>query len=145
MPSAGLGGFEPHLRQLWILVRFGVAGAINTAVGLSIIEGLDLVFHVEPHLANAVGYAVGIAIGFVLNRGFVFKSDGHIGRTGAKYLIAVAIGFLANQAVLTAVQPLYGPAALGRFAAQLTGMATYTLLLFALCKGWVFRNAKAAA
>jgi putative flippase GtrA len=140
MPS----GFEPHLRQIWILIRFGLAGAVNTVLGLSIIEGLDLGFHVDPHLANAAGYAAGIAVGFVLNRGFVFKSDGHVGRTGARYLIAVALAFVANQAVLAAALPLYGASPLGRLGAQLTGMATYTLLLFALCKGWVFRSAKPA-
>jgi putative flippase GtrA len=144
MPSAGLGGLDPHLRQVWILVRFGLAGLVNTAVGFSIIAALDLGLHVAPHLANAAGYAVGVAIGFVLNRGFVFKSDGHIGRTGVKYLVAVAVAFVANQAVLAGVLPVYGASALGRLGAQLTGMATYTLLLFALCKGWVFRSAKTA-
>ena len=135
------GGLAPHLDHVWTLVRFGMVGALNTGVGLAVIMALDLVFHLDPHIANAGGYAVGVAIGFVLNRGFVFKSDGHIGHTGAKYLVAVAIAFIANQTVLAAALHLYSTMALGRFAAQLTAMATYTLLMFALCRAWVFKTA----
>lgn len=139
MPS--LGGLAPHLQHVWTLTRFGLAGVVNTAVGLSVIAGLDLGLHLDPHLANAGGYAVGIAIGFLLNRGFVFKSDGHLGRTGAKYLGAIAAAFLLNQLVLALAQQLYGSMALGRLAAQLTAMTSYTLLLFVLCRLWVFRSA----
>jgi putative flippase GtrA len=138
MPKFGAVG--PHLQHVWTLTRFGLAGLANTALGLSIIAGLDIGLNVEPHLANAAGYAAGIALGFVLNRGFVFKDDGHIGRTGARYLAAVAVAFVANQTVLFAVGHVYGEAPLARLAAQLTAMATYTLLLFALCKAWVFRG-----
>lgn len=142
MPS--LGGLEPHLQQLWILVRFGFAGLINTAVGFSLIAFLDLGLHLDPHLANAAGYAVGIAISFLLNRGFVFKNDGHIGRTGARYLAAVALAFIANQTVLAAAQPVLGHMPIGRLGAQFCGMATYTLLLFGLCRSWVFRPSERA-
>lgn len=138
MPKFGAVG--PHLQHLWTLVRFGLAGAVNTAVGLTVIAGLDLGFGVEPHLANAAGYAAGIGLGFVLHRGFVFKDDGHIGRTGAKYLAAVAVAFVANQTVLFAARQVYSDMALGRLAAQLTAMATYTLTLYALCRSWVFRR-----
>lgn len=140
MPS--FGALEPHLHHLWTLIRFGLVGLLNTAVGLAVIMGLDLGLHVAPHLANAGGYAVGIGIGFALNRGFVFRNDGHIGRTGAKYLAAVAVAFIANQTVLAAALHVYGAMTFARFAAQLTAMASYTLLLFALCRAWVFGAAR---
>jgi putative flippase GtrA len=124
---------------VWTATRFAVAGLVNTGIGLSVIAALDLGLHVAPALANAAGYGVGIAIGFALNRGFVFKHDGHIGRTGGRYLAAVAVAFVVNQAVLFACGHLYSHMALGRLAAQVTAMASYTLLLFALCKAWVFR------
>ncbi len=133
------GGLAPHLDHVWTLVRFGMVGALNTGVGLAVIMGLDLGLHVDSHLANAGGYAVGVVIGFMLNRGFVFKNDGHIGHTGAKYLVAVGGAFLVNQAVLAGALHLYSAMALGRFAAQVTAMASYTLLMFGLCRMWVFR------
>jgi putative flippase GtrA len=137
------GGVGPHLQSLWTLVRFGMVGLVNTAVGLAVILGLEFGAHIEPHLAAIGGYAVGIAIGFVLNRRFVFRSDGHLGHTGVKYLIAVAICLAANQAVLTAALHLARPTVTGHLIAQVTGMVAYTLLLFAICRGWVFRNAAA--
>jgi putative flippase GtrA len=134
------GGVGPHLQHLWTLIRFGMVGALNTAVGLAVILGLEFGLHVELHLAALGGYAVGIVIGFVLNRGFVFRSDGHIGHTGVKYLIGVAIALAANQTVLTAALHLFRGGAWGHVAAQVTGMVTYTLLLFAICRAWVFQQ-----
>ena len=135
------GGVGPHLQNLWTLVRFGMVGALNTGVGLAVILGLEFGLHAEPHLAAMGGYAVGIVIGFGLNRRFVFRSDGHLGRTGVRYLAAVAVCLAANQTVLTAALHLFKDGALGHLAAQLTGMVTYTLLLFAICRAWVFRSA----
>ena len=129
-----------------LLARFGLAGLVNTAIGLSVIAALDLGLHVDPHIANAVGYAGGLATGYVLNRMFVFRSRGDVGVTGLKYLAAVAVAFTVNQGVLAVVGPLFGAAPLGRLAAQVTAMASYTLLTFLLCRLWVFRApAKAPA
>jgi putative flippase GtrA len=128
------------LRSFILLVsRFGLAGLVNTGIGLSVIAALDLGLHVDPHIANAVGYAGGVATGYVLNRLFVFKSREDVSSTGFKYLAAVAAAFLVNQGVLALAGPLFGPAPLGRLAAQVTAMASYTLLTFVLCRLWVFR------
>lgn len=123
-----------------LLARFGLAGLVNTALGLSVIAALDLGLHVDPHIANAVGYAAGLASGYALNRIFVFKSRDDFGSTGLKYLVAVAIAFALNQAVLAIAGPLFGPAPLARLAAQVTAMVSYTVLTFVLCRVWVFRS-----
>src|SRR4051812_15695300 len=125
--------------------RFGLAGLVNTAIGLSVIAALDLGLKVDPHIANAVGYAGGLTSGYLLNRMFVFRCREDISLTGTKYLAAVGVAFVANQAVLAATRPLYGDGTLGHLAAQLTGMATYTLLTFALCRLWVFKPQPKAA
>jgi putative flippase GtrA len=138
-----VGGPASHVDHLWTLTRFALVGAANTAVGLAVIAGLDLGLGVDPHLANAGGYVVGVAVGFALNRGFVFRSDGHLGRTGARYLAAVVMAFAANQLVLAGALHLYSGMALGRLAAQATAMASYTALLFGLCRLWVFRSGPA--
>ncbi len=79
----------------------------------------------------------------MLNRLFVFRSRDDVGSTGLKYLIAVGIAFLVNQAVLTVAGPLFGPQPLARLAAQITAMASYTALTFVLCRVWVFRPTSA--
>jgi putative flippase GtrA len=128
-------------RLLALLARFGLAGLVNTAIGLSVIAALDLGLHVDPHIANAIGYAGGLATGYALNRLFVFRSRDDVARTGMKYLVAVGAAFAVNQGVLAAVGPTFGAQPLGRLAAQVTAMACYTLLTFVLCRLWVFRAA----
>lgn len=55
-------------------LRYGVAGVFNTLVGFSIILALDLGLGLAPHLANAIGYAIGVCVSFVLSKVFVFKA-----------------------------------------------------------------------
>ncbi|HTI67770.1 MAG TPA: GtrA family protein [Caulobacteraceae bacterium] len=125
--------------MLALLARFGLAGLVNTGIGLSVIAALDLGLHVDPHIANAVGYATGLATGYVLNRRFVFRSGDPFGWTGLKYLVVVGVAFAVNQGVLALVGPAFGPQPMGRLAAQIAAMASYTLLTFVLCRLWVFK------
>jgi putative flippase GtrA len=119
--------------------RFGAAGLVSTVVGFAVIAALDPGLHVAPAAANAVGYLVGVPLGFVLNRGFVFRHGGALGPAGLKYLAAVAIAFGLNQLVLRGAGQLFGPGAVPHLAAQLAGMAAYTLTTFLLARYWVFR------
>ncbi len=121
--------------------RFGLAGVVSTAVGFAVIAFLDTGLHVTPALANAAGYLVGVPVGFALNRGYVFRHGGALGAAGLKYLAAVAIAFGLNQLVLRGAGQLLGPGAAPHLAAQLAGMATYTLTTFLLARYWVFRAA----
>jgi putative flippase GtrA len=127
-------------REAGVLTRFGLAGLVNTAVGLAVILGLELGLGVERHLANALGYAVGFLVGYQLHRGFVFK--GHDGQRGLKvrYAAALAIAFAVNQGVLTLGALAAPPDDLGRTLAQLGGLASYTGTQFLLMRLWVFRS-----
>jgi putative flippase GtrA len=121
--------------------RFGLAGLVSTMVGFAVIAVLDAGLHVAPPLANAAGYLVGVPVGFLLNRGYVFRHGGAIGAAGLKYVAAVVVAFGLNQLVLRLAGQVLGPAALAHLAAQLAGMATYTLTTFLLGRYWVFRPA----
>ena len=55
-------------------LRYGLAGVINTLVGFSIIVALDVGLRLSAHLANAIGYAVGICVSFALSKLFVFRA-----------------------------------------------------------------------
>ena len=120
--------------------RFGVAGVVTTLAGFAVIAGLDVGLHAAPALANAAGYAVGVPLGFVLNRSFVFRHDGAVARTALKYGAAIALGFSLNQLVLRLAGAALGPGALQHLAAQLAAMATYTGANFLTFRSWVFRR-----
>lgn len=130
---------------LALVSRFGLAGLVNTGLGFAVIAGLDVGLHLDPHLANAAGYAVGVLTSFALNRWFVFRSSGHLHSTAPRYLAAVAAAFVANQAVLSSATAVLGHGAPQRLAAQLAGMVTYTGLVFVLCRLWVFQSFSKAA
>jgi putative flippase GtrA len=128
-----------------LLARFGLAGLANTAVGFAVIAGLDLGLHVQPQIANAAGYVVGIGMGFALNRRFVFASTGKARGEFVRYLGVVAVAFLANQGVLLAAHRVLGDSLGEHLLAQFSGMATYTVLTFVLSRYFVFSRASSAS
>ena len=126
-----------------LVARFGLAGLASTVAGFAVIAALDTGFHVAPPLANLAGYLVGLPLGFALNRSFVFRHEGAASRTAGKYLVAVAGAFCLNQLILRLAGGFLGPGVMPHLAAQLAGMATYTLTTFLAARYWVFRGADA--
>jgi putative flippase GtrA len=130
--------------RAFLLGRFGIAGLVNTGVGFAVIVVLDPGLHTPPALANALGYGAGMGVGFLLNRGFVFRSRTGLAASGARYALAALSAFVLNQAVLRTAGLMLGGGALAHIAAQVAAMAAYTAALFMLCRLWVFRPLPAA-
>jgi putative flippase GtrA len=145
----GMSVIDTILSDAWPLVRrlalYGAAGVINTIVGYGVIFTLDVVLKVDPHIANAAGYAVGVVCAFLLNRFLVFRSSESAARTGPKFLAAALLSFGLNQLVLTGALSILGHAPVAHAVSQLLGMASYTVATFLLCQLWVFRPAAARA
>lgn len=120
--------------------RYGLAGVINTLVGLTLILALDVGLGVDPHIANAVGYAVGVCVSFALSRLFVFKARRPARSAPLRYAAAVAVAFTLNQGVLTLVRLVLPPGTLFDVAAQGAAVASYTATLFLLSHFWVFAH-----
>jgi putative flippase GtrA len=118
------------------IAKFLAGGAVNTAIGgggaILALQWIGL----GPHLANAGGYALGVPCGYLLNRLFVFESRDPAGARAAHYLGAVAVAFLANQLVLSVLTAF--SASGSHTLAQLAALATYTVILFLLCRFWIF-------
>lgn len=129
---------------LGLLSRFGLTGLVNTGIGFAVIAVLDLGLGIDPRLANAAGYGVGMTVSFALNRVFVFRHAGAVRKTGPKYLVAVAAAFFLNQAVLMLASRTLGDSAVAHAAAQITAMGSYTAALFLLSYLWVFRPQRGA-
>jgi putative flippase GtrA len=123
-----------------LISRFALAGVANTALGLLVIAALDLGLGVNPHLANAAGYAAGLALSFQLNRRFVFRATASLRETGPRFVVAALCAFALNQIVLVAAQHLLGASDPARAIAQLFAVATYTVTLFLICRFWAFET-----
>lgn len=121
-------------------LRYGVAGVFNTLVGFSIIVALDVGLHVDPHLANAIGYAVGICVSFALSKLFVFKARRTARSAPLRYVAAVAGAFALNQGVLTLARLVLPEGPLWSVAAQGAAAVSYTAALFLLSHFWVFAH-----
>ncbi len=120
------------------LQRYLGVGAINTMVGFAVIFLLTW-RGASPWVANASGYAVGLAVGFVLSRVLVFGGGGGgLGKEGLRYGMAFALAFLVNLGVL---KLSLGWLDLSPLAAQLLAAATYTGAMYILSRYFVFTAA----
>lgn len=116
------------------IIRFGLVGVLNTSITIASIVLLTwLGMHAVP--ANAIGFALGLANSFYLNRQFTFA--GAKNSSVLPFLVSFSIAYLANLlVVLVAVQivPSYP------LVSQAAGMLTYNVLFFLLMKVWVFAS-----
>jgi putative flippase GtrA len=124
-----------------LATRYVAAGALNSVAGLVVVFALDLA-GVAPALANACGFAVGLAISFFLHRR-LFGAERNWPET-VRYVTAVALAFIGNQAVLHFALTLSAGKPLSSLVSQAAGIATYSLILFCLSRYWVFRRPAAA-
>lgn len=115
------------------LTRYLGVGLINAAVGLSVIYAA--LYAGAPVLAaNVMGYGVGLAVSFWLNRRWTFKVQAQQWRGQMlAFVLAFAAAYAANlAAVMLALKVV------DAYSAQLAGMAAYTALFYLLSKRCVF-------
>lgn len=123
------------------LARFILVGLVNTAFGYAIFWlGLHFLGLSAP-LANALSYAISLCLSFVLTRRFVFRGAAAAPASAAawRFIVAFAVAFGINQAVLWLLLALGWRAEI----AQLGAMVSYTVVFFMLNKFFVFRRATA--
>lgn len=116
-------------------MRFGAVGIVNTAIGLTAIYTLMFFFGAGPALANVVGYAIGLAVSFALNRVWTFNSTQPVARVLPKYLLTAAACYLLN---LGAVVTCTAYLSANPYLAQLVGVGLYTVCMFLGCRWFVF-------
>jgi putative flippase GtrA len=128
------------MSELWLASRFIAAGLVNTTVGIGVILALDVGLGLRPAIANAVGYAIGICIAWVMHRRFVFRTTETGWKVKARYLATVTLAFALNQVVLAGVGHVTGGAPEARIVAQVLAVVTYSAVQFILMRTWVFRT-----
>jgi len=121
--------------------RFTAVGMANTAVGLAVVFAVMYLLEAGPIVANAVGYAVGWGVSFLLHRSWTFGSALPIAAGLPKYLMVVLVSYLLNLGTVlwAASSPLVNP-----YVAQVLGMGVYTVAAFAGCRWFVFHQPRAA-
>lgn len=120
-------------------VRFGVVGASNTVLTLVAYELLTRV-GVQAAAASGLGFAVGAANGYVLNRSWTFHAQGGAA-TLARYLVVQGLGALLSAAGVGLVT---SDLSLRRLAAECVVLPAVTLLTYTLARTVVFSSARPA-
>lgn len=92
----------------------------------------------DPIVANAIGYGIGIALSFVLNRIWTFEDDTHIKKTAPRFLLVVSIAYLCNLAAVVIGTREF---AANAYLIQLLGIGIYTALTFIGYRCFVFPGA----
>lgn len=84
------------------MLRFGVVGLLNTALGYAVILA-GLALGLGDIVSNAMGYAVGLVLGFFLNRQWTFsRADGFRPGAVVRYAITFLVAYGANLAIVVA-------------------------------------------
>lgn len=125
-----LGDRELSLRTQ--IIKFGLVGVVNTFITAASIVVLT-VLGVPAVPANALGFALGLANSFYMNRRFTF--GGGAGSSAVPFIVSFAIAYALNLGVVLLTSGLTSYHAL---IPQAAGMLTYNVAFFILMKVWVF-------
>ena len=108
-------------------LRFGIVGLFNTALGLGVIFAGKALGGLGDLAANAIGYAVGIAGSFALNRNWTFRHKGEIKRAFWRFVAVFGIAYVLNLATVFGLRDFAG---LNAYVAQAIGIVPYTLFSY---------------
>lgn len=117
------------------LIKYVVAGLINTATGYGVFWVLLRWVGYSPELANTIGYIVALCVAFLLNLFFVFKGATVSSATVLRFFVAFAGAFILNQAVLFVLFRIFS---IRPEIAQIFSMSAYTVGFYLLNKYYVF-------
>jgi putative flippase GtrA len=119
-------------------VRFCIVGLINTLIGLAVIYAAMRFGNVQYVIANTLGYAVGAAISFVLNRSWTFRFKGAILHSALQWALVLAVAFVANIFAVIVAHEYFG---VDQYLSQVFGVLVYTGLSFLGGRFYAFRTA----
>jgi len=106
------------------LARFVAVGLANTLFGLAIIFASKALLGLGDVASNFIGYAIGILMGFVVNKRWTFEHRGGAASAFGRYLLVLAVAYAANLATtLCAIDVLH----LDPYLAQAAGVLPYAL------------------
>lgn len=126
----------PRTKLTQQLLRYTVAGLINTLVGYGIILLLYLGLGLGLGFSNLIGYGVGLMLSFAINRTWTFNDRGSIRRSIILFGALVLVAFTLNLGITFALLR----AGIIFPAAQALGIFTYSALVFIGSKYVIFNN-----
>jgi putative flippase GtrA len=116
------------------VLRFGIAGAVNTAFGFGVYAGL-VMLGLAPWLALALATVIGVFFNFLTFGGFAFRRlDAH---RLPRFLVAYAVIYLFNLVLLETLRAATG---IGPIVAQLLCLVVVAPTAYGVLKAKVFQG-----
>jgi putative flippase GtrA len=116
-------------------LRFGIVGLLNTGLGLAIIFAAKAFLEMGDLAANVLGYGLGLACSFGLNRHWTFRHEGAALAALWRFGIAFAVAYVLN---LVTVFGLRDAMAVDSYLAQAGGVIPYTISFYLMSAYYVF-------
>jgi putative flippase GtrA len=119
------------------LGRFLGVGAVNTLIGLGVIYACKRLLGFGDVLANMSGYAVGLTIGFMLNRHWTFGHTGNVRIAALRFFAVFGVAYSVNLlCVLLAIRA----AGIDDYVSQAIGILPYTAIFYLGSRLYAFRS-----
>jgi putative flippase GtrA len=93
--------------------------------------------NINPLVANAVGYGLGLIVSFALNKMWTFQNTAPVAESLPKYVCVAAVAYIINISVVSGCIYIIK---LDPYVAQLGGIAFYTATMFLACRIFVFKT-----
>lgn len=121
------------------IIRYGIAGIINTFIGYSIFIALVYLLNINLYYSNIIAYFLGLCMAFILNKYFVFNVKQTTKTDVIKFFVSFFIAYGTNIFVLFLCFNIFN---LNPATSQVLAMVSYTVNFYILNKLIVFRNIK---
>jgi putative flippase GtrA len=132
---ANLYSFRPANLLRHSIVRFGLTGVLNTAVGLGTIFLAKWLLGMNDTAANLLGYCIGFTVSSVLNARWTFNYSRPVITAVPKYALLIAIAYLVNLGTVH----LAIACSINSYISQALGVIPYALITYFGAKYFVFR------
>jgi putative flippase GtrA len=126
--------FISHVLSL-SLVRFVLTGVLNTLVGLGAIFALKWFAGLNDTIANALGYALGLLVSYLVNSRWTFRYRQSLLAVLPQYLLVILLAYLTN---LVVVRLCISQLQLNSYFAQACGVIPYAAVSYVLLRCFVF-------
>jgi putative flippase GtrA len=130
------------------LAKFGIVGAVNTALDFGLANLLHLGAGMDQYLAKALSVSVAATSSYFMNRHWTFRHRARtgLGREYALFFVLNGVGLAIAEACIWVVRvPMHKEGPLWFNLAQIAGLAIGMLFRFATYKRWVFVRPEVAA
>jgi putative flippase GtrA len=123
------------------ILRFLAVGVFNSIFGYGVIFACMYLAGMSPEISNVVGYAVGLAGSYVLNRNYTFRSTKRQRTEIVRFFACFSVAYILNFSVLlVSVHGLH----MAKGLSQILSGLVYVVSSFLMSKYYVFKTRHAS-